>query len=470
MALVILTIAATIALPAIAFAAIRWRRALLLALPFLAVVNGLTIPLGASAVRLDQLAACLLAFALAAAVLAGTRTLRLDATMYWLAALLGVNVLASVLNSPARSYSLAQCGNLASVWIIYVVLVNFLDSRDELEAFFHNLVRAGVTVSVAGIVAYALAVSGIGIGGAEVSNSAVEHLTRAYGAYATMVEPNIFGSFTGALLVLAVGMIAFAEPQPAPARVPRIRMLAAVSAIGLVLSFTRAAWLGVGVAIGWSVILAARDGRHPRNMRMLKPLLAACVIGAVLLVLPGAAGSLFRFKVVNLVNVESQTGALRLLTYALGLQQTAAHPIIGWGTYSFAPLVAQGADFQRFENWRNLWIGNYLLLAVHDTGAIGLTLWIGLLGSILSRGIRAARAVAGRDPSLGGRTLALTLAVASLLVPFLATTGFSLGSSWLLIGLLGAHARVALPEKSPVEAVPTARRVQPPDRAAAVAT
>jgi hypothetical protein len=42
-------------------AAIVWRRPLLLALPFLTILNGLTIPVGGSAVRIDQLAACLLA-------------------------------------------------------------------------------------------------------------------------------------------------------------------------------------------------------------------------------------------------------------------------------------------------------------------------------------------------------------------------------------------------------------------------
>jgi hypothetical protein len=105
--------------------------------------------------------------------------------------------------------------------------------------------------------------------------------------------------------------------------------------------------------------------------------------------------------------------------------------------------VAAGGDFAQFDNWRNLWIGNYLLLALHDTGVIGLLLWIALMWAVLSSGIRAVRTLGERDVELGRRAIALTAAVVSLLVPFLATTGFSLGYPWVLIGLLGAHARLA---------------------------
>jgi hypothetical protein len=173
------------------------------------------------------------------------------------------------------------------------------------------------------------------------------------------------------------------------------------------------------------------------------PIAVAAAVVAILLVAPGEAGSLLRFKLSNLVNLQSQTAVLRLLTYSMALDQTTAHPIIGWGTFTFAPLAAQGADFQQFENWKNLWIGNFALLALHDTGLIGLALWCGMLWSVVTRGIRAATALRADDFHSSIHTIALVGAVISLLIPFLATTGFSLGYPWLLIGLLGAHARLA---------------------------
>ena len=121
------------------------------------------------------------------------------------------------------------------------------------------------------------------------------------------------------------------------------------------------------------------------------------------------------------------------------------HPFIGWGTFTFAPIIAEGADFQRLEGWRNLWIGNYLLLALHDTGAIGLLTWLGLFWTILAGGVRAAFAARVTDPLGAARTIALTAAVATLLIPYLATTGFSLGFTWILIGLLGAYRHLATP-------------------------
>ena len=178
----------------------------------------------------------------------------------------------------------------------------------------------------------------------------------------------------------------------------------------------------------------------------MPPLMGFAIVVA-LLMLPGSGGTFLRFKLGNLMNLGSQTAVFRLLTYSVALEQTLRHPIIGWGTFSFAPLLAEGNDFARFEGWRGLWIGNYLLLAIHDTGVIGLVLWIGLLWSIIARGLRAMRAWSEPDPALAARSLALTAAVVSLFIAFLATTGFSLGYPWLLIGLLGAHARLAIEER-----------------------
>ena len=162
-----------------------------------------------------------------------------------------------------------------------------------------------------------------------------------------------------------------------------------------------------------------------------------------LLLLPGTAGDFLRFKFINLVNLESRTATLRLLTYAMAVDQTLAHPFLGWGTFTFAPLVAQGTDFARFEGWRNIWITNFLLLALHDTGIIGGALWIGMLWSLLRRGIRAARLFGDREPELAGRAVALTAMAFSLIIPFLATTGFSLGYPWMMLGVLGAHIRLS---------------------------
>jgi putative inorganic carbon (hco3(-)) transporter len=436
-------------------AAIRWSRELLMALPFAVILNGIPLPVGGSQVRIDQLIACMLVVPLVASIVAGQRRLRMDSTSWWLAALFAANVAASALNSPARMYSFSQCANLASAWVIYLLLINFLDTREQLDVFFERCLWAALIASGIGCVAFALAISGLSIGGAEVSGSAVENLSRPFGAYGTMVEPNIFGSFMGSIVVLTVVLLAVGSRLSSSARRQRLlRWTAALCAAALVLSFTRTAWIGAIIGL----LCAAWLGRRRvgvKATRVLVPLLASVVIVLALLVLPGPAGTFLRFKLSNLVNVESPTAMLRLMTYALAVEQTLRHPILGVGTFSFAPLLAEGNDFAQFAGWRGLWIGNYLLLALHDTGVIGLMLWLGLIWSIISRGVRVVRAASQTDPTIAVRTLGLTAAIVSLLVAYLATTGFSLGYPWMLIGLLGAHARLAVAETAtPQESAP----------------
>jgi O-antigen ligase len=442
----LLTLAALVAVPAAAYAAIRWRRAVVMSLPFLAILNGLAIPIGDSSIRADQLAACILLAPLAASLLIGARKLKTDGTAWFLAAILALNVIASVLHSPARSYSLLQCVNIATVWVIYLLLINFLDTREETELFLKRCIQAAMTASVIGITAYLLAIAGFGVGGAEVSAASVEHLTKAYGAYGTMVEPNLFGSFTAAYLVLAIALLTLVKTTGTSISSRSLTWLAALSAAGLVLSFTRAAWLGAVAGVVFFALLASRALQlRIRLPRLIVPLSVGFVVVVLIALGAGGGGSLLRFKLLNLFNFSSQTAVLRLATYALAAGQVVTHPFIGWGTFTFAPIIAEGADFQRLEGWRNLWIGNYLLLALHDTGAIGLLTWLGLFWTILAGGVRAAFAARVTDPLGAARTIALTAAVATLLIPYLATTGFSLGFTWILIGLLGAYRHLATP-------------------------
>jgi O-antigen ligase len=440
----LVVLAGLAAVAALAAAVLR-PRPFVLALPFLAIVNGLGVPIGPVSARADQLVAAALAAALAVSVVAGTRTLRMDATAWWLGAVLAANLVASALNSPVPAYSLAQCANLASAWVIYPVLINYLDSRAEIERFFTCSLWAAGIASAIGVVAFLLAIAGFSLGGAEVSQDAAEHLTNAYGAYGTMFEPNIFGSFTAAMLVLCIGLLAAPAGAATRSVPPRLlRWVAGLTATALVLSFTRAAWVG---AVAGVIVFAALGGRtigaRPQLRRILLPLGAGALLILVVALVAGNAAALLQFKVLNLFNLESQTAALRITTYAMALDQWVSHPFVGWGTFTFAPLMAQGSDFQQFEGWRNLWIGNFLMLALHDTGVIGVALWMALLAGVLRGGIRAARAYGALDglgdASAAQRTLALTAAVAALIVPYLATSGFSLGHTWLIIGLLGAH-------------------------------
>ena len=439
------SLAITLALATVAaiIVAIRWRRVLLMALPFLVTLNGVPLSVGRYSVRLDQVAACLLLLALATGRLAGTRRIRLDGTSWILLALLALNLASSVLNSPVRSYSVLQCLNLAATWSIYVVVTNELDDVRDLEKFLGYALWSALCACALGVAAFVLALGGLPVGGAEVSRSAAEHLTSAYGAYGAMIEPNILGSFSAGYLVLVSAML-MVRMGDRGSRIStrRLRWTAAATGTALVITFTRAAWLGAIVGVGClaaSSHVKATVRFGPRRITLM--LVSAAALVAVLLLLPGNVGMLLRFKLTNLINPASQTAVVRLFMYGLAWEQTLRHPLIGTGTFSFAALSAQGADFQQFENWRHLWIGNYLLLAVHDTGVVGLMVWFALIATIVVRPLRVLRTTPHLGSEAVGRVLGLLAAVVSMLVAFLSTSGFSLGYSWLIIGMLAASCR-----------------------------
>ena len=419
---------------------IRWQRALLLALPFLVVLNGLPLGIAGFTVRLDQLAACALCIPLVVGVVAKRRAFHADRATWFLAGILLSNVVASALNSPATAYSFAQCANLATAWVIYIVVINFAESPEDCSALLQRFLVAALLATTAASLAFLAATAGLSIGGADVSATAAENLVRPFGAYGTMLEPNILGSFSAASLVLSAGLLSQRAVFANGSQRRLALATAASSAVALLLSFTRSAWLGAILGLVLVGILARGTGSL-RLRRVVVPIGAVVLVAAAILLTSGTASDFLRYKILNLVNPESPTVVLRILTYTLALQQTAAHPIVGWGTFTFAPLVAQGADFAQFAGWKSIWIPNFLLLALHDTGVIGLALWIGLLGSLVVPGWKSARAARGEGDAEAATRGALTAALVTLLLPFLATTGFSLGYPWLLAGMLGARAR-----------------------------
>src|SRR5262245_47232643 len=270
-------------------AAIRWQRTFVMALPFLATLNGISVPVGGASVRLDQLVAIALMVPLTASTLIGRRTLRTDRTTWYLLAILAMNVLATVVNSPSRGYSLSQCANVASVWIIYIILHNLLETREDLNAFFHRMLWAAGAASVLAIGAFGLAAAGVSIGGAEVSSSAAQRFTAAYGAYGTMVEPNILGGFAAAYLVACGSLLVDrADLRNVEGSVRMIRWVLGLCAVVLVLSFTRGAWLGAIASMGCLAIMRWRSvAERVRVRHMVVPLVWAAVVAGALLAAQG---------------------------------------------------------------------------------------------------------------------------------------------------------------------------------------
>ena len=433
------------ALPLLAGAAIVWRHALLLSIPWLATLNGIMVSVGPNRVRLDQLAAGALVVGLLLAVVAGRRRLHIDGTFRWLLVFFGLSIVSSALNSPVPGYSLAQTLNVASIWAVYLLLVNYLETPEDRSRFFRSYTASAVVACSVGILAFVLNAAGVPIGGAQTDSTTTETLAMAYGAYGTMYEPNIFGSYSQSAFLIGVGLLAVGSAAPiAGVTMQRVRLLVATAMIALMLSFTRAAWIGTLAGLGIFIVLAARHfGVRIRLSRILAPIGAVAAGAIVMYFVPGPAGDFFRYKVANLVNIFSSTAIVRLMSYTLIMNNVLEHPVIGSGTYSFGPIVAGGADFRSFEGYQKLWIGNWVLMPLHDAGMLGLVAFLGAMIWLVRNGLRAVVALREADPGAASRAFALTMAVMAVFIPYLTATGFTMGWSWMLLGMLGAEVRGA---------------------------
>ena len=435
----VLLVALLVIAPIVLLAAILWQRRLIALIPIAVGLNGVPLVIAGTNVRVEQAVGIIISVALGIAVLLGQRRLYLDRTARWLLVVAALHVLSSVLFSPARSYSLQQSASLIAVWSLYVVITNYVSDEQSLNALFRGIIAAGILYSVIGIAAFLLGRAGFGVGGANVDATS----GAPYGAFGTMYEPNIFGSYCAAYFVLAVGMIAFSGGPSARGRERWARVLLLLAGLGLLLSFTRGAWLGALAGTGVVVLLARRFfGVRINAWRVIAPVIAVVVLSVILWFLPFEGAEFFRYKVRNLVNIQSENAVVRLLTYTLAMQQFIQRPLLGWGTFSFAPLTVEGLPFREFEGWHALWIGNFVLQVLHDTGVVGLLAFIALLWSLMAGAYRAAGRVMEVEPVNATRQLALFAAFAGLLVAFVFTTGFTLGYSWMFAGLLGAYTRV----------------------------
>lgn len=423
--------------PVVVLAAILWRRGLVATLPYLVAVNGFLVTIGGANLRLDQLVAVTGVAALITAALIGQGRLFLDRPAKWLLVVAAIHVLSSAVYSPDPAYSLRQTASLIGVWSVYLVVINAMEDMRDARVLHRHVRRAGFLAAAVGVVAFALNRAGFPVGGANVDTT----VNAPFGAFGTMFEPNIYGSYCEAYFILAVATILF---QPRSVALRWAWPLALIAGLGLLLSFTRGAWLGALVGIPMVVLLARHyAGLRVSLFRLLVPVAVVSVIAAVLWFLPTDAGEFFRFKVRNLVNAQSENAVVRLLLYGLALEQWTAHPLLGWGTFSFAPLTSEGINFREFEGWQALWIGNFLLQHLHDTGIVGLAAFLAFLWALIRDALASVRSTISQDRPLALEHLALVAAFTSLLVPFFFTTGFTLGYSWMFAGLVSGYVRVS---------------------------
>jgi O-antigen ligase len=204
-------------------------------------------------------------------------------------------------------------------------------------------------------------------------------LLRAYGV---MPHPNVLGGLLAAAVPLVAGRIMGAASKPpvrwrtrgGVARDILLLLCLALMAAGLVLSFSRSAWLGLLCGVIYLLMCRAGAVRRPARRTMLIGAGIGLVVTA-LLAIDWDAVSVRLWPPGNRLEWFSVQQRLSLLRTSF--EVIARHPLMGVGGNNYAlaaaPFLARGANAQ-------LPVHSTYLLAQAELGPLGSVAWLVLMG------------------------------------------------------------------------------------------
>jgi polysaccharide biosynthesis protein PslJ len=206
-------------------------------------------------------------------------------------------------------------------------------------------------------------------------------------AIGTSIDPNVYGGTL--MLALALIVAQWAAPRPLLPR-PALVLLALPTTAGILLSLSRASWVGVSAGL---LLIGA--------LRYRRILVLAMLVGLALLATRIGQDIVVRF--VSGLSVADRATAFRFGEYANALLLIQRYPLLGIG-FGSSPDIDVTAG-----------VSSVYLLVAEQTGLLGLALYGVALVSVWWAGMRvwSRRATDGRA---GGVLAALLAAFSSALV------------------------------------------------------
>ncbi len=397
----------------VTLALVRFEAAVSLGLLLLAVVRFQPAPTDA-----------VFAVVIAVAVLSGRFHLRRvpSVVLGLLAALLALNVI-----STANSIKVGTAASFFSITLYLAVfavwLAGYVSSRRHAKQVFVWYLAAALISAVLGILAILLPIPG---------RSTLLFADRAQGLFK---DPNVFGPFLiPPLLILIEDTVA-----PRLLTVSRPVKLAGVMllALGVLFSYSRAAWLDLGVGLMVMLIVLLLRRRSARTAaRMLGVLFAAGVIATVVIAATGSGGFL-----------EERAGSHAYDSSRFGAQRAG----IALGEDNPIGIGPGQVDVVLPLSTHNLYVRVFA-----EQGPLGLLVLLALL--LVTAGFAARNAVRGGDTH-GIGSAALLAAWSGLLVNSPVIDTLHWRHLWIVAALIWAGA--ARPTTRTLRAAGPARRSRP---------
>jgi O-antigen ligase len=196
----------------------------------------------------------------------------------------------------------------------------------------------------------------------------------------TLANPDFLGIFLGMLLSVAFAKLI--SRRPVTTRVLAANLVV-VLFLGLLATFTRAAW--IGAVVGVVVVLVLRRGRlrvWPLLISASVLIIGFAIIAGIAAARPSSAGSgigpALIARIASIADLKAGTSNERIATWGDTLPLIASRPIVGYGPDTFGLVYPQ---FQRVNQNFVLWDKPHqdALGVAASQGVIGLLAYIWIL-------------------------------------------------------------------------------------------
>jgi O-antigen ligase len=374
---------------------------------------------------------------LAHAVLVRRQPIVITPALLWMAAFLVAQLLSAFASKFAQSAAADVQAFVAEGFVLYLLVTNVVRTPGTLARVTWVLLAAGAALGSLSIIQQLTGNASNFFGFAQLEAEV------AYRTAGPIGDPNFYAQIM--LMLLPIGAV-----KSVTERAPGMRLVAAactaVIAMAILLSYSRGAALGaVAVFIGLFWLRYVRVWHFP---------LIALAIVAGLVVFPGYVARIATLEAVAAaLSGQPSAGQADSSLRSRSTENLAAfrsftdHPLLGVGPGQF-PRYYQayaneiGVEVHLAEREaHNLYLG----LAA-ETGLLGLTTFMTVIGVTLSQLNRARRLASSARPDLAHISAALMLALVGYLVTSLFLHLAFARYIWLILALSGAAAAVTLRE------------------------
>jgi len=404
-------------------------------LAFLSFWSYFSTSIGGLNVKYDQLFIILVFCILVSYKVIVKRRIYIDTAGCFLIVLCLISFFSSYFNAPDPAYSLRQTVNLFSVSLAYFIFPNVLVSHDSISDFVRVFLRMAKVWLIIWVLLFLYSyTSNTPIFGVILDQTE----QRAFGVYATMIEPNIFGSFMLVILFLSFSLFVSEKGLKGMSK-SELRNILIWSVIGVFISFTRGIWLAAIVGIGIYYMFSSKN-----VLKTLRQIFLFIMGGLLLLFIASEVLEIefVKYKVTNFLSSGRGTGATRLEFWGIALKNWTheGHTLMGTGTFSFASFFNTSGIYDRDYDY---WISNVYIAFLHDTGLLGLLTFLFFFGDLAYTAMKA-RAYNGLIdfPFIRDFGTGLFIALIGIGIAFFFTTGLTTSYPWILFGIVSAFNRV----------------------------